>query len=380
MLDTSSTVLNTRKQVLGYYSWGSNDPAIKRRKFDFGFVPGALAAMFVSTDARTFKEPPQAWAIGTWPDTKTHYEGSPQSLTGDLIREGATGVAGHVAEPYLAATIRPQLLFPAYVSGFNLVESFFLAMPYLSWQSVIVGDPLCAPFRRDSLSSDLSAPGLDPGTQTPVFYSGRRVALLTANGTSPEVAKLLIKADGRLGAGDPAGGREALEAATKLDPKLTGAQLTLATMYEQAAEYDKAIDRYRTVLAFSPNEVISLNNLAYALAVHKSVPAEALPFAQKAYQLSGGIPAVGDTLGWIQHLVKDEAAAEKLLSAAIKGTPGNATFHLHLAFVYEATGRRPLAQDELSRALQLDPLSREQKRRQGTPRVVHQVACHPAQS
>ena len=67
-----------------------------------------------------------------------------QSLIGDLIRAEATGGAGHVAEPYLDATIRPQVLFPAYLAGFNLAEADHLAMPYLSWQTVVIGDPLRA--------------------------------------------------------------------------------------------------------------------------------------------------------------------------------------------------------------------------------------------
>ena len=47
--------------VLGYYSWGSNDPRNRERHFNLGFVPGALAGLFVSSDARTFKEPPRGW-------------------------------------------------------------------------------------------------------------------------------------------------------------------------------------------------------------------------------------------------------------------------------------------------------------------------------
>ena len=41
--------------------------------------------------------------------------GSAHALVGDLIRDGVTGVAGHVAEPYLQSVVRPDLLFAAYV-------------------------------------------------------------------------------------------------------------------------------------------------------------------------------------------------------------------------------------------------------------------------
>ena len=109
--------------------------------------------MFVSNDARTFAEPPATW-IPSGPNGGPNFGGSWQSLAGDLIRDGVTGVAGHVSEPYLDATIRPQVLFPVYLGGFNLAESFYAAMPFLSWQTIVVGDPLCAPFRAKAIPAD----------------------------------------------------------------------------------------------------------------------------------------------------------------------------------------------------------------------------------
>ena len=101
--DDTAKVLSHETGVLGYYSWGSNDPAIRVRHFDLKFEPGALAAMFVSSDARTMNEPPAAWNLGEWDKRDTYFAGSPQSLAGDLIHDGVTGTAGHVAEPYLDA-------------------------------------------------------------------------------------------------------------------------------------------------------------------------------------------------------------------------------------------------------------------------------------
>jgi hypothetical protein len=34
-------------------------------------------------------------------------------------------------------------LFPAYFHGRNLAESYSVAIPGLSWQNIVVGDPLC---------------------------------------------------------------------------------------------------------------------------------------------------------------------------------------------------------------------------------------------
>jgi uncharacterized protein (TIGR03790 family) len=355
VLESSSDVSTGKKQVLGYYSWGSNDPAIKQRRLGFEFVPGALAAMFVSTDARTFRPPPAAWNIGTWADTSTHFERSPQSLTGDLIAEGATGAAGHVTEPFLGAAIRPQILFPAYVRGFNLIESFYLAMPYVSWQTVVVGDPLCAPFRSQHLTSEEKAPSVDPETDLPTYFSGRRVASIAASGTSKDAAKVIAKAEGLLVRGNRSGARLAFETAIGLDGRLTFAHLTLASLYEQAGEHDKAVERYKAVLAYAPDQVLSLNNLAYSTAVYKNSPAEALPLAERAFKLAPANPLVIDTYGWILHLVGRSAEAEKLLAQAAKVAPGVPTIRLHLGQLYAATGRLAEARAELNAALTVDP-------------------------
>jgi hypothetical protein len=38
---------------------------------------------------------------------------------------------------------RPDILIPAYIDGRNLAESFYLSVPAISWQNVMIGDPLC---------------------------------------------------------------------------------------------------------------------------------------------------------------------------------------------------------------------------------------------
>lgn len=143
VLDDSGRVLYNQREVIGYAAWGSNDPDRKQRMLGFEWLPGAIATEFVSTDGRTFTRPPDSWNITTWEDRTHFFAGSPQTLTADYIHEGATGCSGHVYEPYLAATPHPQYLFPAYFSGRNLAESYYLAIPFLSWQNIVVGDPLC---------------------------------------------------------------------------------------------------------------------------------------------------------------------------------------------------------------------------------------------
>ena len=132
--------------VIGYASWGSNDKhrlAEGRRDPGFEWLPGGIATAYVSSDGRTFEEPPKDWRPASWQERDKFWDHSPQSLTADLIHEGATGASGHVYEPKLDGTPQPDLLFPAYLQGRTLAESFYLSIRYLSWMNVIVGDPLC---------------------------------------------------------------------------------------------------------------------------------------------------------------------------------------------------------------------------------------------
>lgn len=142
ILDESAKVLTGIQDVIGYASWGSNDTDRKQRFIHFKWLPGAIATEFVSTDGRTFREPPANWEIGTWGDKQSWYAGAPQTLTADYIREGATGASGQVFEPYLTFCPRPDFVLPAYYSGRTLAESFYMGIPGLSWMNVVIGDPL----------------------------------------------------------------------------------------------------------------------------------------------------------------------------------------------------------------------------------------------
>ena len=143
VIDDTSRVVMDERDVIGYASWGSNDPGRKQRTLGFKWLPGAIMTEYVSTNARTFKMPPAEWTLGNWGDQKTWFAGAPQTLTADYIHEGVTGASGHVFEPFLGNTPRPDLLLPAYYRGHTLAESYYRAIPSLSWQNVVIGDPLC---------------------------------------------------------------------------------------------------------------------------------------------------------------------------------------------------------------------------------------------
>ena len=358
LFDQSTKPVRDIQPVLGYYSWGSNDPANRVRRLGMGFVAGSIAATYVSTDARTLQNPPDTWVPSdSWKDTRALFGGSPQTLIGDLLRDGATGVAGHVAEPYLQSTVRPSILFPTYVSGFNLIEAFYLAIPHLSWQTVVIGDPLCAPFQRKLLSRAEIEDAPDPQTELPALFSARRtdvVRPLLRNADAKSIA-LSLAAEARLVRNDLPGARRALEAATEASPAAIPLHLQLALLYERLGEDARARERYRVILKLDPKNAGVLNNLAYSLAIHEKNFEESAALARQAVSLAPTEPTILDTLGWIEHLRGNTAEAAKLLTAALQRGRGNAEIHLHAAIIFADSEAWAASETQLQEALRFDP-------------------------
>ncbi len=314
--------------------------------------------MFLSADARSFAEPPAGWKPSR-SRVQSKYEGSSQSLIGDLLRAGATGASGQVREPYLDGAVRPDILFPAYLAGLNLAESFYAAMPYLSWQTVVVGDPLCAPFRPETLTADSPDPALDPDTELPALFSARRLAAMERRYPKSDVLKLIVRAEARSARDDIAGATEMLTKAAGLDPTSIDAWRGLGFELERAQKYSEAAIAYRRVLELNRNDIVALNNLSYIMAVRENRPQDALPIATRAATLARGDPLVQDTLAWIHHLLGDNQEAVKLLSPAIRALPGHAELQFHAAVVFLAVGRLEEAAKAINAALALEPSLKE---------------------
>lgn len=130
ILDEREDFMGVVRDIMGYYSWGSNDHQFNKMSYrSLQFRPGAIAETAVSTSARTFR-----------PTDKG------QSLIADLIAQGATGVKGYVSEPYTVALCRAHIMFDLYTRGRNIAESLWGASPFILWKDLVVGDPLCAPY------------------------------------------------------------------------------------------------------------------------------------------------------------------------------------------------------------------------------------------
>ena len=354
-LESTRQIASTAQPVLGYFSWGSNDPANQRRQMGLSFSAGAIGGMFVSTDGRTFREPGTAWK----PAPAGSSTGG-QSLVGDLIREGITGVSGNVSEPYLDAIVRPQILFPSYFAGFTLAESYYLAMPFLSWQTIVIGDPLCAPFLAAPVAQDRLHKGIDAETSLPALFAERRLRTMATLDLKREAVKLHFKAMSLVAQGRPDADVEAvLVRAADLEPRLTPAHMMLADILTKRGDYDAAIGRFRAVLKTDPNNIAALNNLAYYLADKKNLPAEALVPAEKAYRLSKQAPVVADTLGWVYFKLNNIEAARPLIERAAEVLKTVVDVQIHAATLSAAVNDPVRARSYLDTVLKLDPTAAE---------------------
>src|SRR5207302_8778005 len=109
-------------------------------------------------------------------------------------------------------------MFRDITHGFNLAEWFYAAIPYVTWQTNVVGDQPCAPFRASPIPSQDIDKGIDAAPELPARFSARRLAIAVKSSGRSDQTALLLKADARLARGDKTGGRAALEAALKSEP------------------------------------------------------------------------------------------------------------------------------------------------------------------
>ncbi len=65
-----------------------------------------------------------------------------------MLEEGIVATLGPVNEPYVQAFPVPELFFRFLLDGYwTLAECYALSKPFLSWQMVLIGDPLYRPFK-----------------------------------------------------------------------------------------------------------------------------------------------------------------------------------------------------------------------------------------
>ncbi len=110
----------------GWYTGAVNGPF---RDKNFKFKKGAVAVHLHSFSASDLRNPKMKW-------------------TGPLIARGAAATVGNVYEPYLMGSHHFDVLHDRLLKGYTLVESAYMAIGLLSWQNVVIGDPLYQPYKH----------------------------------------------------------------------------------------------------------------------------------------------------------------------------------------------------------------------------------------
>jgi tetratricopeptide (TPR) repeat protein len=128
----------------------------------------------------------------------------------------------------------------------------------------------------------------------------------------------------------------------------------LGVFYEKNGENDLAKAQYEKVLELNPEYVPALNNLAFFYAEQNIEMNRALDMARKAKELSGEIPAIMDTLGWIYYKKELYDSAIQEFTNCVEKEPKNPIFNFHLGLAYNKKWDYMNAKKHLKKALELN--------------------------
>jgi putative PEP-CTERM system TPR-repeat lipoprotein len=151
--------------------------------------------------------------------------------------------------------------------------------------------------------------------------------------------------------GNPAGAEQFAAGWLKEHAKDNAFRLHLAQTAGLRKDYAAAIQHYRKLLEQQPDNAELLNNLAWASA-HVKDP-KALEYAEQAYKLAPGQPAIMDTLGTLLVEKGDTTRGLELLRKAATLAPQAPEFRLNLAKGQIKAGQKDAARKELDELAKL---------------------------
>lgn len=163
--------LRDTAMYFGWYDWNVSGPFLNPT---FRFKKGAVAAHLHSFSAAQLRDPLKNWSA-------------------PLLARGAAVTLGNVYEPYLQMTHHFDIFQTRLLSGYSVIEAAYMALPVLSWQNVVLGDPLYRPFTH------LDGTGVKVDTDRD--YRALRLAFLRWGGNRKELEQQLRDAADRMKSG-----------------------------------------------------------------------------------------------------------------------------------------------------------------------------------
>jgi uncharacterized protein (TIGR03790 family) len=134
--DTAITSLPNGQRLLSYSSSGihsapgnplCNNPQYINKVLRFNYAAGAVFNTYESSNGSEFNNPAHA----------------NQGMVADFIHQGGTLGFGHVGEPFtIAMANEDYYLSNLLLNGLTWAEAAYSALPFLSWQNIVIGNPL----------------------------------------------------------------------------------------------------------------------------------------------------------------------------------------------------------------------------------------------
>ncbi len=120
-------------------------------------------------------------------------------------------------------------------------------------------------------------------------------------------------------------------------------RVAYASLLMQQGNNEDAVRQFREVLKSDPNNVPSLNNLAWL--VRDQDPTDAITMATKAAYLSPNSPQVLDTLGWLKLKQGKAADSLPLLKQAHDLNPRDGEISYHLVSEFQMQREATMLQE-----------------------------------
>jgi uncharacterized protein (TIGR03790 family) len=241
----------------GWYDWNVSGPFLNP---NFKFRPGAVAVHIHSFSAAQLRNPQQNWC-------------------GPLLDRGAAATLGNVYEPYLPLTHHLDIFEERLLKGYTLIEAAYMAMPVLSWQGIVLGDPLYRPF--------LHLDGSGEKTDTDRDYRAFRMATDKWSSDNAKREEMLHEATNSLHSGVLAESMGLSDAAQGLDG--------LAMI-----EFENAKKLYT-----AKTDLLRMDLHLATLQRNTGTPAkikEAIQILKDAKQQYGALPESAAATGWLNIL------------------------------------------------------------------------------
>ncbi len=182
------------------------------------------------------------------------------------------------------------------------------------------------------------------------------LAQLTATPEANPTWLALVAAEMEIESGEHAAAARRLAPVTAslppTDPLWAQAQGLRAMALYQNEEYEPAAESYRSILSQRPDDVATLNNLAYLYVENLGQPDQGLPLAERAARLQPGNEQVLDTLGWAQYHANQPEDAARTLRRSVEAR-SLAPNHYHLAVVLHHLGDTAGAREHANEAIRL---------------------------